>query len=262
LTSESDGGLSGSEFPLVEGEERVHGAGSSEGRRSREVFDDGTGRRGEGIVPTRFEIVRSGLIESFGESLLDLGSESGEFRFGREEGAKVLLERVDDGRVVKILERELHRSQVDSLKNAVEVGSEEETEDVIGFRGLASRDECERLIRRKGSRLLVVSFSSDTRERSMTYVDSLVSHLSRLNVSADGVGEETKFRGVGSGCDITSLSVVVGRRILSGKAGRESSVHRTVEEFCELCETHLSDLLKTETSLLGSRGDGGSHKVT
>lgn len=74
------------------------------------MFNDCTGRRGESIVPSRFEVVRSGLIESLGECLLDLGYESVEFRFGREEGTEVLLERIDDRGVVDLLERELHRS--------------------------------------------------------------------------------------------------------------------------------------------------------
>lgn len=102
--------------------------------------------------------------------------------------------------------------------------------------------------------------SVDNREQEIRL--TLIRHFSRLNMSADRVGKETKLRSVCSSSDITSLSVVVGRRVFSGEAGRKTSVHRAVEELGELCEGHLSDLLKTETSLFGSRGDGGSHEIT
>lgn len=83
----------------------------------------------------------------------------------------------------------------------------------------------------------------------MNVLDSLVMHLSRLNVSRDGRGQKTEFSNIGSSGDIDTLAVIVEGRISRGHGRREAVVHRRVAQLRALSKDNLADMVQGETRL-------------
>lgn len=68
-------------------------------------------------------------------------------------------------------------------------------------------------------------------KRSINLLDSLVVHLSRLDVCGHRAGKVTKLSNVGSGGDIDTLCVVVQGGISGGERWRETVVHCGIDEL-------------------------------
>jgi len=59
----------------------------------------------------------------------------------------------------------------------------------------------------------------------------------------------TELRDICRCSDINAFGVVVERRVGSGKGGRETTVHRGIDELGTLTEEDLSEMVKAETRL-------------
>lgn len=92
-------------------------------------------------------------------------------------------------------------------------------------------------------------------------LDSLVVHLSRLNVGRNRVCKVAEFRNICCRCDVNAFRVVVEGRISGSHGWRKAIVHSRVDEFRALCKEKLADMMKGKTGFLHRVGDGHSLEI-
>ena len=85
---------------------------------------------------------------------------------------------------------------------------------------------------------------NEEQRRDLDSLDSLIVHLSRLDVSRHRVGEVTKFTNIRRRMDVDPLCMVVEGRIGGGKTGRQPAVHSRVHQLCALRKEKLSNVMQ------------------
>ena len=134
-------------------------------------------------------------------------------------------------------EGDVEGAEVEGLAERKQVGSGHERQNLNRITSVASGDEGQR-------------------------VQTLVVHLGRLNVVADGVVKVGQLGHVRGHVDVHTLEGVRQTGVVSSQVGRQALARGRVDEFRALREDHLSEHLHRGHGLLHGGRDGGGLEVT